>query len=1499
MRSDVFDARAGLNQKTGNDATVPGPKHNAKDHMTHNNRTLEKEPQPVDFQCPQRVNPAPPRPQASFSLLLAAGVALLAGMGAASAADVTLSGGDGFNSSSFNSAGHWNNSAAPSAGNAYHTGNNLLRTPPDGGTYTFGGDSLSIDAGANGHLLGKATGATGVITVNNLILNGGFFDQANNNGDSVTLTVAGNITVNAASFLGAIGGTGNASGAFEILNIAAPISGSAALQVSGPQINTGQDTGVVKLNAANPFSGTITVSNGNSGVIASSVDRILQLNNLNALSSATLNLDSVQASPVSFVSDINTAPFNVGALTGKASQALVDTVGSAMTLSVGGNNASTAYWGVLSGIGSLVKTGSGTLTLSNANTYTGNTVISAGTLKLSSGGSLASGNINIASGATLDVTTQTNPVLAANQNLLGTGAVNGSLTTAAMSKIYAGADGAAGSLTFNNNLTNVSGSAFNLDVSTSAGSGNDHIIVTGALVLNNTTLNIQTLGGGANLDASADYVLITAASISGTPNSAVSWVGAQPANAGNFTVIANSTQVKLHYSAGTPLTATGSANPTAVTRNQATLLTITVTPGTFPTSTGISAKADLTPIGDSAAQAFYDDGTHGDVTAGDGTYSFSAAVAPATLAGSLIINGTVTDAQTRIATPTIALSVVTGNLTWNGGGADDNWSSSPNWAGGVAPGYAGDTLTFAGTTRLTPNMEANYSVTDVTFDSSAGSFTIGSTTGSALTLTGVGVVNSSANEQTLNVPITTAAPEIFNASAGNLTLGQAITNNGNLVTISGGAITKINGAISSTGGLSKEDGGTLILNGTNTYTGDTTVNGGTLQLAGAGLLGGGNYSANITNYGVFEYSSSATQTLSGVISFNGVLVDGSSTLILAGANTFYGDATINSGVLQIAGAGSLQGGTYAGNLTDNGIFQYSSSAAQTLTGVISGSGGLVKDGSGTLTLSGANTYIGSTVVTAGTLVYNPATVSYSTINSLSVSNATVTINVNSGTPLPVGSLILDNNSILNLNYDFSGGNPTAAAVGITTSLLVPGTNITINLSGEGAAVGQVHLITYVGAPLPNLANFKLGILPPGVTASLVNNTGNQSIDLNVTAEVPATWIPLTTTDSLGTSSFDSGTSWLGNNAPSAGNGYYTKTFSVRSPADANPYTFAGDVLSVDVGGRFIMKGTGGQVMTVNNLVINGGLVDFAVNDADNLTETLAGNITLQPGLTSFMGALGNSGFETLFVTASIGGAGNLQVDGNGGQDRGNLVLAGANTYTGTTTVSRGILLVNGSVANTPITVTANTSLGGTGTIGGTVDVLAGGTLMPGIPIRGALTAAIGTLTAGNTTVAGTARMRIDRSATINSDRLVAPSVVVHSGATLTVVNLGSTNLAAGDTFTLFSTPITGSFSTVTLPALPGTNVYWTNNLAVNGTIAVAAIVSVNTNSPYVTNSFSGGNLTLAWPADHTGWTLQAQTNSAGVGLGTNWVDVPGSTLTNAVLIPINSTNAAVFYRLKL
>ncbi len=91
-----------------------------------------------------------------------------------------------------------------------------------------------------------------------------------------------------------------------------------------------------------------------------------------------------------------------------------------------------------------------------------------------------------------------------------------------------------------------------------------------------------------------------------------------------------------------------------------------------------------------------------------------------------------------------------------------------------------------------------------------------------------------------------------------------------------------------------------------------------------------------------------------------------------------------------------------------------------------------------------------------------------------------------------------------------------------------------------------------------------------------------------------------------------------------------------------------------------------------------------------------------------------------------------------------------------------------------------------------------------------------------------------------------------------------------------------------------TNAYGTNSAFV--TLSVVA-PSVNPNPTNIVFAVTNNNLYLSWPADHTGWQLQAQTNSLAVGISTNWVNISGSTATNQSVIPINLTNGSVFYRL--
>ncbi len=88
---------------------------------------------------------------------------------------------------------------------------------------------------------------------------------------------------------------------------------------------------------------------------------------------------------------------------------------------------------------------------------------------------------------------------------------------------------------------------------------------------------------------------------------------------------------------------------------------------------------------------------------------------------------------------------------------------------------------------------------------------------------------------------------------------------------------------------------------------------------------------------------------------------------------------------------------------------------------------------------------------------------------------------------------------------------------------------------------------------------------------------------------------------------------------------------------------------------------------------------------------------------------------------------------------------------------------------------------------------------------------------------------------------------------------------------------------------------------VGGTFTISTVLIDNVRIkvlPAANLSATHGNpLQLAWPRDYAGWRLQAQTNAFPAGMGTNWVEVPNSTLTNQMSLPISLTNGCVFFRL--
>lgn len=164
---------------------------------------------------------------------------------------VTMIAADGIGQSSFNSGLNWSDGLAPSAGNGYVTGDYRLRTPADGGVYTFGGDALTVNNtnGYNGGLMYKGTGSAGSLTVANLILNGGMISHANGSGDICNLY--GNINVAGDSTLYPKQGP---------IHLYSAISGSSQITIQASDAgNSGNKIWVHS--SANTFTGNI-VNNG-------------------------------------------------------------------------------------------------------------------------------------------------------------------------------------------------------------------------------------------------------------------------------------------------------------------------------------------------------------------------------------------------------------------------------------------------------------------------------------------------------------------------------------------------------------------------------------------------------------------------------------------------------------------------------------------------------------------------------------------------------------------------------------------------------------------------------------------------------------------------------------------------------------------------------------------------------------------------------------------------------------------------------------------------------------------------------------------------------------------------------------------------------------------------------------------------------------------------------------------------------------------------------------
>lgn len=350
-----------------------------------------------------------------------------------------------------------------------------------------------------------------------------------------------------------------------------------------------------------------------------------------------------------------------------------------------------------------------------------------------------------------------------------------------------------------------------------------------------------------------------------------------------------------------------------------------------------------------------------------------------------------------------------------------------------------------------------------------------------------------------------------------------------------------------------------------------------------------------------------------------------------------------------------------------------------------------------------------------------------------------------------------------------------------------------------------------------------------------------------------------------------------------------------------PNTYTGGTIinaahTVQLSGQGTLGDPGGSLTFSNTAGFGYGTVDLngvslGIGGLSGLSGKIINNST---NPTTFTIGTGNASGSVFQGTIS----GNIKLLKTGS---GTLVLASANIYTNTTTISAGtvaltgagnlsgsatIILSNSAVLDASgrvdqtLTVNGSQTFRGGGNVQGKLNALPGSTLIPGD--------AIGTLTVqGNINLAGTLLMEINRGKTPANDQLISQSGTISGGGTLTVSNSGPA-LQGGDVFQLFN-QAAGGFLTVNLPVVPA-GLAWMNNLATDGSLRV-----VSTNVASVASIISAENqMTLTWPLDHVGWHLQAQTNGLAA---ENWSDISGTTATNFITIPMDTANGGVFFRL--
>jgi autotransporter-associated beta strand protein len=717
--------------------------------------------------------------------------------------------------------------------------------------------------------------------------------------------------------------------------------------------------------------------------------------------------------------------------------------------------------------------------------------------------------------------------------------------------------------------------------------------------------------------------------------------------------------------------------------------------------------------------------------------------------------------------------------------------------------------------------------------------------------------------------------EPFSLTKGNTGVFDITNAGGNLILTT--TVNEINSSSTTlSGNLVKTDIGTLTLNAKSSYTGSTTINGGTLSLGAANVIStssgvtlGGSGTAGTLDLGGFSQQFSALSVASGAVAASQIITNSSAanpaTLVFsnstANPSTFGGvivngnqpvALTILNGRLTLTNAS-----TYSGNTTITG-----GTLALGAGGSISNSAAFIVNTNAAFDVSAnGNFNLNSGQIICG---YGAVTGSVTAANCL----------ISPGTNGVAGTLSFSNNLALNggvTNHFDLTATPGAAGndlIVVAGALNLSGTNtIEVKPLNTSLSAGTYTLIKFGSLGSGSATNFQTtGTL--GVSLQAVINVTGTEVDLivSVVGGTQRTWVgdgSANNWDYTTTNWLNSGTLALFSDGNFA---TFDDTGSVNPPVNLTTTLQPASVLvnaaaNYTFGGVGQISGTG--TLTKTN---SGVLTILTTNNYSGVTTINQGTLQLGNGTTS--GALGtsaiqNSGTLALNLPGSnnfanvISGAGNLVQAGSG-----TLTLTASNSYSGGTTISNGTLQLNtgawfggGNVTNNGTLVfnsagnsTVSAIISGTGAItlanSGTVTLTGNNTYSGGTAINK------GTLLVNNSSGSGvgTGAVMVASGATLSGSGAIGGTVTINSGGIFSPGNPVGT-LTVSNNFTASS----GAILNYTLGASSDKAVV-SSNLNLSGTLNIAA-GSGFTSATYTLFTYGGaltlGSLAVTLPANTT------------------------------------------------